>query len=208
MTKLIIRYLTIVPVLRFRIKRRLLYVLFGAGAFLAAYSIGAAIPLSDEEAEEVRRQFVEQIEGIDQYGIFLNNLRISLVMFVPALGIGFGEYAGFATGAVFSALASSNPSLSGIPPLVILATPFGIMEVFVYGMAMSRSAILIVRLWKDKPWRAGNGRPFYENVLIPTSIELGVAAAVLLAAAVIEWQIIEQLGGLDSASILAESPPV
>ncbi|MCI0558244.1 MAG: stage II sporulation protein M, partial [Nitrososphaera sp.] len=173
--------------MRFGVKRRLLYVAFGAATFLTAYSIGAAVPLSDEEAREIREQFAEQIEGIDDVGIFLNNLRISLIMFIPAVGAGFGGFAGFATGAVFTALAQGNPLLGSVPPLIILITPFGIMEVFVYGLAMSRSGLLILRLVKDKPWHAGNGRPFYENTVIPTLIELGIAAAILFAAAIIEW---------------------
>jgi hypothetical protein len=72
------------------------------------------------------------------------------------------------------------------------------MELFVYAMGMSRSGILIVRIAKDKPWRADQRRPFFENVLKPTFIELGIAAVVLFAAAIIEWEIIELLGGLDS----------
>jgi len=189
--------------LRFRIsKRRLLYLAFGVAAFLIAYSAGAAVPLSKEEADEVKKQFSEQIEGIDQNGIFLNNIRIASIMFIPAVGAGFGAISGFATGSVFSALASSTPILTGVPPLVILITPFGIMEVFAYGLAMSRSGMLIVRIVKDKPWQAGSRRPFLETSLVPAFIELGLAAAVLFAAAVIEWQMIEQFGGLDKGIII------
>jgi hypothetical protein len=180
--------------LRFKIsRRRLLYLAFGIAAFLIAYSAGAAIPLSEEEAEEVRNQFSDQIEGIDQNGIFLNNARIAFVMFVPAIGAGFGAFSGFATGTVFSALAGSTPLLTNVPPLIILITPFGIMEVFAYGLAMSRSGILVYQLVKKKPWR---------EYVIPTLIELGIVAVVLFAAAVIEWQMIEQLGGLDTSVII------
>jgi len=191
--------LTALPVLRFKVKRRLLYVAIGAAAFLIAYSMGAAVPLSDEDASEIRKQFADQIKDIDQNGIFLNNFKISLIMFIPAAGVGFGGYAGFGTGEVISALANSTPGLSGILSLIIFITPFGIMEVFVYGLAMSRSGLLIVRLVKDKPWRAEARRPFYENSIVPTLVELGIAAVVLFAAAVIEWQIIEQLGGLETS---------
>ena len=180
--------------MRFKIrKRRLIYLVFGAAAFLTAFSAGAAIPLSDEEAKEVRDQFSEQIEGIDQNGIFLNNVRIVLVMFIPAFGSGFGAFAGFATGTVFSALANGSPALSGVPPLIILITPFGIMEVFAYGLAMSRSVMLIYQLIRKKPWR---------EYAVPTLIEVGIVVVVLFAAAVIEWQIIEQLGGLDASVII------
>jgi len=183
-------------------KRRLLYLAFGIAAFLGSYSIGAAVPMSDDEAKEIREQFAEQIEGIDEYGIFLNNFRIALLMFIPAFGAGFGIVAGFATGTVFAAIANSEPLLAGVPPLMILITPFGIMEVFTYGLAISRSGMLIVRIAKDKPWRAGNRRPFLEGSLIPAFIELGIVVVVLFAAAVIEWQLIEQLGGLDDLDVI------
>jgi hypothetical protein len=177
--------------LRFEInRRRLIYLAFGAAAFLIAYSTGAAVPMSEEDAQTLTREFSKQIEGIDQNGIFLNNIRITLIMFVPAVGSAFGAFSGFATGSVFSALASSSPMLGGVPPLVLLITPFGIMEVFVYGLAMSRSVMLIYHLLKRISWR---------KYIIPTLIELGIATGVLFVAAVIEWQMIEQLGGLDAS---------
>ena len=155
--------------LRFEInRRRLIYLAFGAAAFLIAYSTGAAVPMSEEEAETLTREFSKQIEGIDQNGIFLNNIRITLIMFVPAVGSAFGAFSGFATGSIFSALASSTPMLGEVPPLVLLITPF----------------------LKRMPWR---------KYTIPTLIELGIAAGVLFVAAVIEWQMIEQLGGLDAS---------
>jgi uncharacterized membrane protein SpoIIM required for sporulation len=182
--------------LRFKIgKQRLLYLAFGIAAFMIAYSAGAAVPLSDEEAREVREQFADQIEGIDDIGIFINNVRIALLMFIPGLGAGFGLFSGFATGSVFAAIANSSPSLEGIPPLLIFLTPFGAMELFTYGLAMSRSGMLVYYFVKKRPWR---------DYAVPTLIELGIAAAVLLAAAVIEWQIIEQLGGLDDVSVIIE----
>ncbi|HEX7032750.1 MAG TPA: stage II sporulation protein M [Nitrososphaera sp.] len=182
--------------MRFEIsRRRLLYLAFGVAAFLIAYSAGAAVPLSDEEAQGIREEFAKQIEGIDWFGIFVNNIRIALAMFIPGVGAGFGGFAGFATGSVFAALANFEPVLEEVPPLVILITPFGIMEVFVYGLAMSRSGMLIYYFVKRRPWR---------EYAVPTLIEIGIAAVVLLAAAVIEWQMIEQLGGLDNINVIIE----
>lgn len=180
--------------MRFKIgKRRLLYLAFGVAAFLIAYSAGAAVPMSDEEAKELREQFSDQIEGIDQNGIFVNNIRIAFGMFIPALGVGLGVFSGFATGSVFSALVSSDPLLGEAPPLVIFLTPFGAMELFTYGLAMSRSGMLVYQFVKKKPWR---------EYAAPTLIELGIAAVVLFAAALVEWWFIEQLGGLDSGVII------
>ena len=170
-----------------------MYLAFGVVAFLVSYSAGAALPMTEEEAEELKEQFSKQIEGIDEYGIFLNNVRIAFGMFIPALGVGLGVFSGFATGSVFSALAGSSPALSQVPPLLIFFTPFGAMELFTYGLAMSRSGMLIYYFVKKRPWR---------DYAMPTLIELGVVAVVLFAAAIIEWWFIEQLGGLDTSVII------
>jgi hypothetical protein len=194
MTKVIIQYHVQPFLLRFKTsKRRLVYLAFGVAAFLIAYSIGAAVPMSDEEAKTLSREFSKQIEGIDQNGIFLNNAQITLIMFVPAVGVAFGAFSGFATGSIFSVLASSSPRLGEVSPLVILITPFGIMEVFAYGLAMSRSGMLIYYLLKKRPWRV---------YAISTLIEVSIAIGVLFVAAIIEWQMIERLGGLDASIAL------
>lgn len=177
----------------FKIKRRLLYLAIGAVAFLIAYSAGAAISLTNQEAKDIRRQFGEQIGSIDQIGIFINNTKIAFGMFIPAIGVVFGLFSGFSTGTVFSALTNLSPALKGISPLLILITPFGILEIFSYGLAMSRSGMLIYQLIKKKPWR---------EYVIPTLIELGIVAVVLFVAALIEWQMIEQLGGIKATTAL------
>ena len=189
-------------ILRFNLKRRFLYVGIASAVFLALYSAGAYFPLSEEESAMVREQFAEQIEGIDAMGIFVNNLRIALVMFIPAAGAGFGGFVGFATGTVYSAIVDVTPQLKGLPPQLVFITPFGIMELFIYAMAMSRSGMLIARLAKDKPWRPQQRRAFYEDSFKPTFIELGIAVGVLFAAAIIEWELIQLFGGLDTAGLV------
>jgi len=179
----------------------LLYLAFGAAAFLIAYSAGAAIPMTNDDAAQVRRDFSDQIGGIDQNGIFFNNVKIALGMFIPAGGAVLGMFSGFATGTVFSAIAKVSSQLSNIPPLAILITPFGIMEVVAYGIAMSRSGILAFRIVKDKPWRQGSWQPFFRDTLVPTFIEVGIVVVILFAGAIIEWQLIQQLGGLNNTNI-------
>jgi uncharacterized membrane protein SpoIIM required for sporulation len=151
--------------------------------FIIAYSIGAATDLNRTEAENLRQQFNEQVKDIDLNGIFMNNLRISLGMFIPALGIGLGIFSGFSTGLIFNVIAESSPLLNNISPLVILITPFGIMEVFAYGLAMSRSGMLIYQLIKKKQLR---------EQIIPSIIEIVIVIVVLLIGATIEWQMIAQ----------------
>jgi uncharacterized membrane protein SpoIIM required for sporulation len=157
----------------------------GIITFLIAYSAGAAVHMGKQQTADLRQHFAEQIKGIDQNGIFINNAKIALGMFMPAAGIGLGVISGFYTGMIFTAIAQTS-TLNNVPPLIILITPFGIMEVFAYGIAISRSGILIYQLVKKKPWR---------EYVIPILIEVGVVILVLLVGAVIEWQIITQFSG-------------
>jgi uncharacterized membrane protein SpoIIM required for sporulation len=144
--------------------------------FVIAYSIGAGTDINRGDAENLRQQFNEQVEDIDQNGIFMNNLRISLGMFIPALGIGLGLFSGFSTGLIFNVIAENSPLLNNVSPLVILITPFGVMEIFAYGLAMSRSGMLIYQIVKKKQW-------------------IGIVIAILLIGASIEWQMITQFDG-------------
>ena len=77
--------------------------------FVIAYSIGAYTNISKDEAEILRKKFNEQdMKNIDRNGIFVNNLRISLVMFIPAFGTGFGIFTGFYTGFTSHAIAEKQ----------------------------------------------------------------------------------------------------
>jgi hypothetical protein len=169
--------------LRFDIKLRLLYLVIGIVVFVIAYFIGAGTDIGKNETENLRDQFNKQVKDIDQNGIFVNNLRISLGMFIPILGMGLGIFSGFSTGLMFNVIAESSPLLNNISPLLILVTPFGVMEVFAYGLAMSRSGMLTYQIIKKKQWR---------EYIIPTIIEIGIVITVLLIGATIEWQIITQ----------------
>jgi len=162
----------------------------GMIAFLIAYSVGASVHEDKQQTDDLRRHFAEQIKGIDQNGIFINNAKIALGMFVPAAGIGLGVISGFYTGMIFTAIAQTS-TLNNVPPLIILITPFGIMEVFAYGIAISRSGIFIYHLVKKKPWR---------EYAIPILVEIGIVVLILLVGAVIEWQIITQFSGRHTLS--------
>ena len=172
--------------MRFKLGRRLLFLAIGSGLFLAMYSAGAAEKLTAKEAADVRNQFSSQIKNIDQLGIFVNNMQITLGMFIPGAGVAIGSVSGYVTGNVFSAIARDTPALQHVPPQIILVTPFGIMELFAYGLAMSRSGLLVYQMVRKKPWR---------QYALVTAIELGIAAVVLFAGATIEWWMIHQYGG-------------
>jgi len=152
--------------------------------FVAAYSAGAAIVLSENDAEDIRASFLEEIDGIDQSGIFLNNVQIALSMFVPGVGAGIGVYSGISTGMVFNAFALISPELAGTSALSVLATPFGILEVLAYGLAISRSGMLVAQLTKKEE------RKNWRRLSVYTGIEIGLVIAALMAGSVIESQTI------------------
>lgn len=188
--------------MRLKIGRRLLYLAAGVVVFMAAGSIGAATELAPDEAAQLRDEFENEIAGIDQNGIFVHNTVIAFSMFIPGAGAAFGGFSGYFTGVVLAALALESSAISGIPPplllFFLLLTPFGAMEVITYGLAMSRSGMLVRELAKKKPWKSRlAARQFFDEEAVPTFIELGIAAAVLFAAAIIEWQFIEAFGGIE-----------
>jgi len=109
-------------------------------------------------------------------------------MFIPGIGILFGLFSGYSTGTIFSAIihTSQNTNASQISPLLILLTPFGIMELFCYGLAISRSYLLLISLIK-------------RNNILPqfklTLMEITIITAILFVAAIVEWYFLGLYGG-------------
>ena len=169
-----------------------MYLAFGIITFLISYYWGSSIYMSSSEVNDLKNRFMDQIEDIDQTGIFINNAKIALGMFVPLLGVGLGIFSGFSTGMVFNAIAATSANLNDIPPLLILITPFGLMEIVAYGLAISRSGMLFYSLLKRKHWR---------EYLLSTLVEIGVVVILLLSGALIEWEMISRFNGLSDIRI-------
>ena len=156
------------------------------GIFSAAYSIGSASNVSDEDAKSFLKEFEKAVEGIDAIGIFAHNTSVALPMFIPGAGIAWGSFAAFSTGIAFKALVSTTPMLDKIPPLALLyLSPFGVMELAAYSIAMSRSFLLINTIIKKKPLRPE---------IRPVVIEVGMVIAILLAAGFIEYAMLQEFG--------------
>jgi Zn-dependent protease len=171
-------------------RQRLLFLVFGMILFIIAYSVGAIlVKINSSEAEIMKRDFQEQIKGINQYKIFINNFRVALGMFVPGFGIALGIFSAFSTGLVFNAISHTSPIIPHISPLIVLLTPFGILEIIAYGIAISRSGIISYQLIKDT-----NKRKSWQKYVIPTIIEIVVVLIILLIGAIIEWQMAQQFG--------------
>ena len=171
-------------------RQRLLFLVFGMILFIIAYSFGAiVVKINSTEVEIMKKHFQEQIKGINQFRIFINNFRIASGMFVPGFGIALGIFSAFSTGLVFNAISHTSPIISHISPLIVLLTPFGILEIIAYGIAISRSGIISYQLIKDT-----NKRKSWQKYVIPTIIEIVVVLVILLIGAIIEWHMAQQFG--------------
>jgi len=151
--------------------------------FSAVFAISAEITLPEEEVEMIMEEFESMVEGIDAFGIFLHNTALSLPMFIPGFGIIWGMFSAFSTGVAFAAIKSMNPLLEQIPALSILfMTPFGLMEVAAYSIAMSRSYIFIHKIIKKVPIRSD---------IRVTLVEIIIVVGLLLIGAYVEYYMIE-----------------
>ena len=151
--------------------------------FSAVFAISAETTLPEEEVEMIMEEFESMVEGIDAFGIFLHNTALSLPMFIPGFGIIWGMFSAFSTGIAFAAIKSMNPLVEQIPALSILfMTPFGLMEVAAYSIAMSRSYIFIHKIVKKIPIR---------NDIRVTLVEIIILLGLLFTGAYVEWYMIE-----------------
>lgn len=171
---------------QYNFKRRILYLVAGIIVFLIFFTIGTLVTFDDSTSQVLKEQFQNKIKNIDSIGIFFNNFLISILMFIPGIGIAFGLFSGFSTGNIFVIITRDLPIQ--IPPLLVFLTIFGIMELVSYGIAISRSYLLLISIMK---------RISIKENLIYTGIEIGIVSIILFVSAIIEWDLIKQSGGLD-----------
>ncbi|MGI0063792.1 MAG: stage II sporulation protein M [Nitrosopumilaceae archaeon] len=155
------------------------------GLFSVSYFIGSQSQISHEDALTFQEEFNDLIEDIDGIGIFLHNSVVALPMFIPGFGVAWGFFSAFQTGQAFAALALLNPIISDIHPLALLyASPFGIMELVGYSIAMSRSLLLIHKIIKKIP---------IKNDYKIIGIEVGIVVGLLLVGGFLEAYLIDTI---------------
>ena len=155
------------------------------GIFSASFAIGAEIQVSEEEGKIVLEELESLIGEIDAVGIFTHNTSLALPMFIPGFGIAWGAFAAFSTGMAFSVIQDANPILENIPSLTILfMSPFGLMEVAAYSIAMSRSYMIV-----HKMIRRMSIRPDFRVI----GLEIAIVVGLLLTGGFVEWHFIESL---------------
>jgi uncharacterized membrane protein SpoIIM required for sporulation len=178
------------------LKKRIVFFFVFLVVFSVAFSIGAQMEVSEDEAKIFLDEFNKLLEALkgENFGIeiFFHNTQLALPMFIPGFGVGWGFFSAFSTGYAFAALATTEPLLAKIPPIaMIFATPFGLMELAAYSIAMSRSFMLVVQIFKRLPilqqWKQ-------------IAAEIGIVVGLLLAGGIIEAYMIETFAGTDPLS--------
>jgi hypothetical protein len=155
------------------------------GIFSASFAIGAEVQVSEEDSAIVLEELESLIDEIDAVGIFSHNTLLALPMFIPGFGIAWGAFAAFSTGMAFSVLQDANPMLANIPSLTILfMSPFGLMEIAAYSIAMSRSYMIVHKMIKRMPIRPD---------LRVIGLEVAILVGLLLAGGFLEYYFIENL---------------
>jgi len=139
---------------------------------------------TQEEAELFMEEFEELIDDIDAFGIFSHNTLLSLVMFIPGFGVGWGLFSAWSTGFGLAAIVLMTPEFAQLAdgnPLfslcILYCTPFGLMELTAYSIATSRSYILIWMIIKKIDLR---------TAIRGTGIEIGILVGLLLIGGIIE----------------------
>jgi len=166
------------------LNRIVLFFIF-LGIFSASFAVGAEVQVSEEESAIVLEQFESLIGEIDAVGIFVHNVSLALPMFIPGFGIAWGAFAAFSTGMAFSVIKDASPMLANVPSLTVLfMSPFGLMEVAAYSIAMSRSYMIVHKMIKRMPIR-----PDYRVI----GLEVAILVGLLLTGGFVEYYFIESI---------------
>jgi len=166
------------------LNRIVLFFIF-LGIFTVSFAVGAEVQVSEEESAIVLEQFESLIGEIDAVGIFVHNVSLAIPMFIPGVGIAWGAFAAFSTGMAFSVLKDASPMLANVPSLTILfMSPFGLMEVAAYSIAMSRSYMIVHKMIKRMPIRPD---------LRVIGLEIGILIGLLLIGGFVEYYFIESI---------------
>ena len=171
-------------------KRIIIFFIFTA-IFTVVYGTSAVTSEpTEDEIQEIMDFFDEIVGTIDGIGIFVHNVLIALPMFIPGFGVAWGLFSAYSTGFAYSAIAAANADVAQLNPLASLLTPFGLMEMAAYSIAMSRSTLLAKNVFQ-KNWE------LIKNEKLILSIEIGIVIALLLIGGIVEMWMIETAQGME-----------
>jgi uncharacterized integral membrane protein len=116
-----------------------------------AVAYASAQPISQSYAQNLNSQ-VESIPATT-IGIFLNNVRIALVEFIPFVGPIFAVYTSYSTGVAIAAISTANSQaqINGLEAfLILMLTPIFWLEFFCYSLAVEESISFIIAIGRKE----------------------------------------------------------
>ena len=164
-----------------------------AFVFLAVFVLGSEVDIPEDEARMLIGEFEGQFVGIQWYDIFVHNLTIALGMFIPFGGFVWGSTSALMTGIAFAAYSITSPDVINFSPLLLFITPFGMMELAAYSIAMGTSLQLSIRLVKrlrhQVEWKE-NGPKILAKTLLT---RISIVVLLLTIGGFIEYEILENM---------------
>ncbi len=182
-------------------RRRLGLMFIFVAIFSGAYQLGTFVQTDQVEAEQFMESFKEKVKDIDAVGIFQHNTLMTIPMMTPFFGTVWGSLTGFQTGVAYSAFVTAMGVDTNMPALALLfMTPFGLMEVFAYGIAMSRGFILTTSIIKGRS--GGMIKANLRSQIKPLIIESAIIVALLLVGGFVEYEMIQWVKSMGVATII------
>ena len=131
-------------------------------------------------------------EDITNFEIFIHRSLTSVIMFIPGVGAVWGLFSARTIGLEFASVVVLNPELAEYPLFAIRHLyPFGILKLIAYSIAISRSYLLLMGIFRKK---------FVEQLSFTVG-ELGVVVGMLSIVGFVEVYLIQgiqqqlELGG-------------
>jgi uncharacterized membrane protein SpoIIM required for sporulation len=99
-------------------------------------------------ADQIANEVENEAGTTNWLDIFINNLGLTLITFVPFFGFFFAIFIQFSTGYAFGALAQVYGVSNVDAVLVTLVTPVGLLEYTAYILALTESIILAYSIYR------------------------------------------------------------
>jgi uncharacterized membrane protein SpoIIM required for sporulation len=99
-------------------------------------------------ADQIANEVENEAGTTNWLDIFINNLGLTLITFVPFFGFFFAIFIQFSTGYAFGALAQVYGVSNVDAVLVTLFTPVGLLEYTAYILALTESIILAYSIYR------------------------------------------------------------
>lgn len=163
-----------------------------AFVFLAVFVLGSEVDIPEDEARMLIGEFEGQFVGIQWYDIFIHNLTIALGMFIPFGGFVWGSTSALMTGIAFAAYSITSPEVINFSPLLLFITPFGMMELAAYSIAMGTSlqlSISFTKVIRKKARIVDKGAKLAKILLT----RISVVVLLLVVGGFIEYEILENM---------------